>query len=72
MMEFNEYFKTPVYVEEKPEWVDPINKVCDGYIEKAKELNKEKIKKQKGSDFGGTFPSHCGRPEAQGIYYSSR
>ena len=58
MMEFNEYFKTPVYVEEKPEWVDPINKVCDGYIEKAKELNKEQIKKQKGSDFGLVAHSH--------------
>tara|TARA_R100001086_G_C11796973_1_gene247860 strand:+ start:199 stop:846 length:648 start_codon:yes stop_codon:yes gene_type:complete len=54
MMQFQEYFKTPIYVEEKPEWVDPINKVCDPYIKEAKELkeNKEQIKKQKGSDFG--------------------
>ena len=58
MMEFNEYFKTPVYVEEKPEWVDPINKVCDGYIKKAKDLHKEQIKKQKGSDFGLVAHSH--------------
>ena len=51
-MQFKEYFKTPVHVEEKPEWVDPINKICDSYIKEAKERNKEKIKKQKGSDFG--------------------
>lgn len=58
MMKFNDYFKTPVYAEEKPEWVNPINKICDPYIKKAKELNKEKIKKQKGSDFGVVAHSH--------------
>ena len=54
MMEFQEYFKTPIYVESLTEWVDPINKVCDPYIKEAKEIkeNKETIKKQKGSDFG--------------------
>ena len=48
----SEYFKTPIWVEEKPEWVKPINKICDIYIEEAKKLNQEKIKKQNGSDFG--------------------
>ena len=54
MMQFQEYFKTPMYIEDRPEWVNPINKICDSYIKEAKEMkeNKERVKKQKGSDFG--------------------
>jgi uncharacterized protein (TIGR02466 family) len=50
-MENLEYFKTPMWVEEKPKWVKPLNKLCDVYIKDAKDLNKDKIEK-KGSDFG--------------------
>ena len=54
MMQFQEYFKTPMYIEDRPEWVNPINKICDSYIKEAKEMkeNKERVKKQKVSDFG--------------------
>ena len=53
MMKFIDYFKTPIYVEQLDDWVEPINKVCDKYIEdiKNKEDYKERVKK-KGSDFG--------------------
>ena len=54
MMQFQEYFKTPMYIEDRPEWVNPINKICDSYNKEAKEMkeHKERVKKQKGSDFG--------------------
>ena len=51
-MNSQEYFKTPIWVEQQLEWVNPLNKICDSYIKEAKNLNKDKIKEQKGSDFG--------------------
>ena len=51
-MNSQEYFKTPIWVEQQLEWVKPLNKICDSYIKEAKNLNKDKIKEQKGSDFG--------------------
>ena len=46
------YFQTPIWVGQQLEWVKPLNKICDSYIKEAKNLNKDKIKEQKGSDFG--------------------
>ena len=57
-MNSQEYFKTPIWIEEQPKWVKPLNKICNGYIEGAKDLNKDEIKKQKGSDFGIVHHSH--------------
>ena len=53
MMQFYEYFKTPVYIENLSHWVDDINKVCDKHIDEAKKLQsyKDAVKKKK-SDFG--------------------
>ena len=50
-MQTVDYFKTPIWSEQKPEWVKPLNKLCDGYIENTKDLYKDRIEKQ-GSDFG--------------------
>ena len=47
-----EYFKTPVWVEHKPEWVKDVIKITDPLIKQAKKNNQDKIKKQGGSDFG--------------------
>tara|TARA_E500000178_G_C16927621_1_gene710160 strand:+ start:146 stop:781 length:636 start_codon:yes stop_codon:yes gene_type:complete len=46
-----EYFKTPIWIESKTEWVDDLLKITDPLIKDAKESNKEKIKINK-SDFG--------------------
>ena len=36
MMQFYEYFKTPVYLENLSHWVEDINKHCDKHIDSAK------------------------------------
>ena len=35
-MYINEYFKTPIWMEEKPEFVKSLNKASDKYIKAAK------------------------------------
>tara|TARA_R110002124_G_scaffold90772_1_gene231262 strand:+ start:1694 stop:1810 length:117 start_codon:yes stop_codon:yes gene_type:complete len=35
-MEFYEFFKTPIWVENKPEFVRSLNKASDKYIKEAK------------------------------------
>lgn len=47
-----EYFKTPVWVDYKKEWVSDIIKITDPFIEEAKKLNEHKIKENNNSDFG--------------------
>ena len=42
-----EYFKTPIWIESKTEWVDDLLKITDPLIKDAKESNKEKIKIKK-------------------------
>ena len=49
-MILQEYFKTPIWVEQKPEWLQEVNKACDPHIKDAKKRNADKIKKQK-NDF---------------------
>ena len=44
-MEFYEFFKTPIWVENKPEFVRSLNKASDKYIKEAKKKNKNYIKK---------------------------
>ena len=53
MMYFQEYFKTPVYMENLSHWVNDINNKCDKHLKAIKESKqyKERVKK-KGSDFG--------------------
>ena len=53
-MEINEYFKTPVCVENKPEFVKSLNKASDKYINKAKKtIWKDYIKKHGGTIANG-------------------
>jgi uncharacterized protein (TIGR02466 family) len=49
-MILQEYFKTPIWVEQKSEWLQEVNKACDPHIKEAKKRNADKIKKQK-NDF---------------------
>jgi uncharacterized protein (TIGR02466 family) len=44
----NHFFTTPIYFDEKKEWVEELNKVSNSYILKAKENNKKTFDK----DFG--------------------
>jgi uncharacterized protein (TIGR02466 family) len=44
----NHFFTTPIYFEEKKEWVDKLNNVSDSYLLKAQEINK----KTNDKDFG--------------------
>jgi len=41
------YFGTPVWILEKPEWVEQVNKVCDKHIIDAVERDKPKIEERK-------------------------
>jgi hypothetical protein len=53
MIQFYEYFKTPVYWENLSHWTDDINKHCDKHIDAAKKLQSYKDRvKEKKSDFG--------------------
>ncbi len=36
----NHIFNTPIYLSEKKDWVEKINKISDPYIQKAREENK--------------------------------
>ena len=46
-MYINEYFKTPIWMEEKPEFVKSLNKASDKYIKEARKMLKGKnISKQ--------------------------
>ena len=38
------YFSSPIWLFDKPEWVKSVNKVCDKYIKEAYKRDKDKIK----------------------------
>ena len=40
------YFGSPVYVIDKPEWLNSANKVCDRYIKEAYDREKPKMKER--------------------------
>ena len=42
----NNYFSTPIYYEEKPEWVKKVDKACSPYLKQAKKYNSNIIKKK--------------------------
>ena len=54
-MYINEYFKTPIWSEQKPEFVKSLNKASDKYIKKARETQKKYIKQY--GDFGTSYHS---------------
>jgi uncharacterized protein (TIGR02466 family) len=50
-----EYFKTPIWIEQKPEFVKSLNQASNQYIKDAKKREKEYIKKH--GDFGRSYHS---------------
>jgi hypothetical protein len=54
-MFINEYFKTPIWMEEKPEFVKSLNKASDKYIKEARKTQKKYIKQH--GDFGTSYHS---------------
>ena len=54
-MQVAEYFKTPIWIENKPEFVKSLNKASNQYIKDAKKKEKEFIKKH--GDFGKSYHS---------------
>ena len=54
-MFIEEYFKTPFWFEEKPEFLKSLTKATDSYIKEARELRKTDIKKT--NDFGTSYHS---------------
>ena len=61
-----EYFSSPVYNEDKSEWVDNLNRLCDPYIVQARKdrekNNEERLKIGYKNDIGMTY--HSGPLEA--------
>ena len=54
-MQITEYFKTPIWIEDKPEFVKSLNKASNQYIKDARKREKEFIKKH--GDFGRSYHS---------------
>ena len=54
-MQIAEYFKTPIWIEEKPEFVKSLNIASNQYIKDAKKREKDYIKKH--GDFGRSYHS---------------
>jgi hypothetical protein len=54
-MQITEYFKTPIWIEDKPEFVKSLNKASNQYIKDAKKREKDYIKKH--GDFGRSYHS---------------
>jgi uncharacterized protein (TIGR02466 family) len=54
-MQITEYFKTPIWIEDKPEFVKSLNKASNQYIKDAQKREKEFIKKH--GDFGRSYHS---------------
>ena len=59
-LKYENFFSTPIYRVEKPEWLSTINKACDPLLKKAKKDNdtlfkkRDKLYKIKKGDFGWT------------------
>ena len=56
-MYINEYFKTPIWMEEKPEFVKSLNKASDKYIKAAKKTPEVKKYLKQFGDFGRSWHS---------------
>ena len=54
-MQITEYFKTPIWIEHKPEFIKSLNKASNQYIKDARKREKEFIKKH--GDFGRSYHS---------------
>ena len=62
-----EYFSSPIYHEEKSQWVDKLNKLSDPYIEEARkekeENNKKRLAQGYKNDIGETYHSYPLEPD---------
>jgi len=60
-MNKKEYFSSPVYYEEKPQWVNQLNELCDPYIDEAikgmEDENKKRFTIGYKNDIGLTYHS---------------
>ena len=56
-MYINEYFKTPIWMEEKPEFVKSLNKASDKYIKATKKMPEGKKYIKDFGDFGRSWHS---------------
>ena len=56
-MYINDYFKTPIWYEEKPEFVKSLNKASDKYIKAAKKMPEGKKYLKDFGDFGRSWHS---------------
>jgi len=56
-MNINEYFKTPIWSEQKPEFIKSLNKTSDKYIKTAKNIPEAKAHIKKFGDFGRSYHS---------------
>ena len=63
----NEYFSSPIYFEEKPDWVNKLDKLSDPYITNARkdqeENNKKKLDLGYKNDIGMTYHSSPLEPD---------
>lgn len=72
----SEYFASPIYYEDKKEWVDKINKICDPHIETARknleEENQVRIKEWGfKNDIGQVYHSSGLEPEPDLQFFHS-
>ena len=56
-MYINEYFKTPIWSEDKPEFVKSLNKASDKYIKASKKMPEGKKYLKDFGDFGRSWHS---------------
>jgi len=63
----SEYFASPVYYEDKPEWVEKLNRLCDPYIDQAikskEDENNKKLTLGYKNDIGMTYHSEPLEPD---------
>ena len=63
----SEYFASPIYHEEKPQWASKLNKLCDPYIKQAREDQKQRLEELKkvgySNDIGQTYHSNPLEPD---------
>lgn len=63
----SEYFASPIYHEDKPEWVEKLNRLCDPYIDQAikskEDENNKKLTLGYKNDIGMTYHSEALEPD---------
>ena len=60
-----QFFATPFWATEKPEWVEHLNKISQPYLDDIHKKHKEGIEKNGGSDFGRVYHSNALQNESE-------